>query len=508
MTTTTHDQSATATYRRNTWQEALAEYLPEHRRTPRAFTWINRLPLIAIIVAMSLLSLRLRNSAMIDEALYINLGNQYLHGPMPTGADTDYFSGAPGLYPVVAAVLDTIGGLWLVRLFSLACLIVAVICVDRTASALYRSRRVGIFAALTFALTGPVLVLGMLATFDALAIMLLAVAMMLATTRSSQSSAAAVGALLAVATLAKYATAPFALVVLGVLAVANKDSGRRVLVAAVTFAAALVVAWAEWGSTLAPGIEFSTTARTALGPSPRPLLVGTLLVTIGLTLMLAVAGAFRPSPPHLGPWRNRLLSVGLLAAGLALPLGQVRLGEGVSFGKHMAFSALFLAPLAGRELAAMSRGMLRLLPVALLSVVALTVGWSRSDALYREWVDVSPIVSVIAADPQEGRYLSSSSDVLEYYTSDFPQITWDTTFALYSAGEKAVRAAVKDGRYQMVVLRTASTGNPDQDFGQSILFDALTQSDQYQLASEPFPVRPGSDDRWLVFTKKKDQAPL
>ncbi len=496
------DAPASPPYRRNTWQEAIAEYLPERRRTPRAFTWIERLPLLAVLAFLVVLALRLRNGAMIDEALYINLGTQYLDGPPPTRSDTDFISGAPFLYPVLAAGLDGLGGLWLVRLASLASIVVAVIAVQRATTALEASRRAGIMAALAFALVGPVVMVAMLATFDGVVVMLLALALMLGLTRAGLGSGAAVGALLALAALTKYAAAPLALVVLVVLLVAGPAGARRAAVAAGTGAALLAGAWLLWGDVLTPGLQFTTTGRSALGPTARPVLVGTLLVTAGLLLALAVAGALRRPRAELAGARGAVLALALLGGGLALPLAQVRLGEGVSFGKHLAYSALFLAPLAGRELAAMSRGRLRLLPVALVAGVALLVAGVRSDALYHEWVDVSPVVERITADPQPGTYLSSSADVLAYATADLPQIAWATTFALYAEGEREIRTAVQEGRYQTVVLRTASTGNPEQDRGQDVLVAALDDSGAYDLAVAPFAVAEGSSDRWLVYTKE------
>jgi hypothetical protein len=503
VTTRTELEAVPRRYRRNTWQEAIAEYLPEGRRTPRAFRWINRLPLIGILLVMSALSLRLRNSAMIDEALYINLGNQYLHGPAPTPSETDYLSGAPGLYPVVAGTLDTVGGLWLVRLFSLACVVVAVICVDQAAGALYRSRRAGIFAALALALSAPVIFLGGLATFDALVVMLLAVALALATTRTSLLSGAVIGVILAVASVTKYAAAPLALAVLVMLLViAPPKRPHRALLAVLSFVTALWLAWARWGETLGPGIEFTTSAREALGPTSRVVLVGMLMVTLGLVLALALSGALRPGPRALGRARTVLLNAVLLGGGLALPLGQLHLGEGISFTKHLAYSALFLAPLAGLELAVMSRGMLRLLPVGVITAIALLVGWSGSATMYGQWVDVSPVVDHIEANPVPGTYLSSSADVLAYYTDDHPQIAWDTTFALYAAGEGPIRDAVARGQYQTIVLRTSSTGSPVQDQGQAVLRAAIEADPRYGLAVEPFPVQRWSQDRWLIYTKE------
>jgi hypothetical protein len=493
---------APSAYRRNTWQEAVAEYLPRHRRTPRAFAWIERLPLLLVLTVLALLALRLRNGPMIDEALYINLGNQYLEGPPPTRTDTDYLSGAPFLYPVLAAAIDGIGGLWLVRLASLASIVVAVVAVQRATAALEASRRAGIMAALAFTLVGPVVLVSMLATFDAVVVMLLALALMLATTRRGLGSAAGVGALLGLASLTKYAAAPLALVVLVVVLVNAPQGARRAGVAAGTGLTLLAGAWLVWGDLLAPGLAFTTTGRAPLGPTSATVLVGTLLVTAGLLLALAVSGALRQPRADLAGARGAVLALALLGGGLALPLAQVRLGEGISFSKHLAYSALFLAPLAGRELAAMSRGRFRLLPVGLVAGLALLVAGVRADALYHEWVDVSPVVERISADPQAGTYLSSSADVLAYATADQPQIAWDTTFALYAGGEAAIRAAVQAGRYHTVVLRTASTGNPDQDRGQAVLRAALDSSETYELAVPPFAVAEGSPDRWLVYTKE------
>jgi hypothetical protein len=490
------------TYRRNTWQEAVAEYLPEPRRTPGALRWIERLPLLAVVTVMSLFALRLRNGAMIDEALYINLGRQYLTGPPPTPTDTDFISGAPFLYPVLAATLDGIGGLWLVRLLSLAGVVVAVLAMERAVAHLEASRRAGIMAALAFAFVGPVVMIARLATFDALVVMLLALALMVATSRRGTGSAVLVGGLLALAALTKYAAAPLILVVLVVLLVAGAQGVRRAAIATGTVAALLGLAWLAWGDLLAPGMAFTTFERAPLGPTPRTILLASLLVTAGLLLALALAGSVRPARPGLGRLRSVVLNLALLAGGLALPVGQVLLGEGISFGKHLAYSALFLAPLAGRQLAGMSRGMLRLLPVGLVAAAALLVAWVRSDGLYHEWVDVSPVAAAIEADPRPGTYVSSSADVLAYYTAELPQVAWDTTFVLYSQGEDGIRAAVREGRYRTVVLRTGTTGNPDQDRGQAVLLAALEDSAAYALVEPPLPVAEGSADRWLIYTKE------
>jgi hypothetical protein len=323
---------------------------------------------------------------------------------------------------------------------------------------------------------------------------------MLATTRSGTGSAVGLGALLALAALTKYAAAPLAVVVLVVVLVVSPHGVRRAGLAAGTALVLLAGAWAVWGDVLAPGLAFTTTGRAPLGPTSATLLVGTLLVTAGLLLALAISGALRrPRADLVGP-RGSVMAAALITGGLALPLAHIRLGEGLSFSKHLAYSALFLAPLAGRELAAMSRGRFRLLPVGLVAGLALLVAGVRADALYHEWVDVWPVVERLGADPQPGTYLSSSAEVLAYATADKPDIAWDTTFALYAGGEAAIRTSVEEGRYHTVVLRTAPT--LDEDRGQAVLRAALEDSEAYDLAVAPFPVAEGSSDRWLVYTKE------
>ncbi len=82
------------------------------------------LSLLAILTIQAALSLRLvrSNSAFTDEALYLWAGHlewaHWLHGtpipPFPT-----YFSGAPVIYPPIAAIADSLGGLAAARILSL-----------------------------------------------------------------------------------------------------------------------------------------------------------------------------------------------------------------------------------------------------------------------------------------------------------------------------------------------------------------------------------------------------
>lgn len=487
------------TYRRFTWQEAILDYLPTRRQTARARVWVERLPTVAILLLTTLLAARLRNSAFIDEALYINAGQDYLNHLFYGSSVPDhgaYFSGAPAVYPVLAAALDAVGGLYLVRFFSLLCVLATIVVVQDFAQTVFRSRRVGLLTGTAFALTGSVIFLGAFATFDALCVLLLAVAMWLGVKKRGIGSAVGVGLALSLALTVKYAGAVFVPVVLGVLVIAGPQAVKRSAVALGTLIVVVAGVLFTVGESLRPGIAFTTSTRTALSPTAQSQLLVYAALNIGLLVALALLGAFRAERRR----RPLLLVLVLLGGAALLPVAQLRLGEAVSFDKHTAYAALFLAPLAGLGLASLSRGLFKLAPVLVVMLVALIAGVSRSGTLYASWVPLDPVLSVINSSATPGLYISSSTDALKYYTrKDHPDVRWETTFALYSTGEDRIRRAVASNRFQMIILRSASTGSAQQDSGQRVLEQAIADNPRYQLAREPFPVQPYSTDRWFVY---------
>ena len=90
-----------------------------------------------------------------DESLYIYSGHQLIHEFWHGGGSPyyeTYFSGAPVIYPVLAAMADHIGGLVLVRLMSLAFILTATGLLYATARRLFgywpAVVAIGLFAAL------------------------------------------------------------------------------------------------------------------------------------------------------------------------------------------------------------------------------------------------------------------------------------------------------------------------------------------------------------------------
>lgn len=457
--------------------------------------------LLALVLAYGVaLAVRLRNTAFIDEALYINAGNAYLDhwvNGRPLGDAGAFFSGMPALYPVLAALLDSVGGLYLVRLFSLVCVLGTAMALYGTARQLW-GRRAGLLAAATFMLSGPVIFTGWLGTFDALVIFLLALGLWVGLTRRGYPSAVVLGGVLTLAALTKYTAGIFVPVVLAATLVLGFLGARRALVAAGVTLGLLATAWTLWGESLARDVAFTTTARQALSPTT----TGALLALVGdhLIFLLLLAAVSLLLMFRAGDRRLLLLGSGLVLASTALPVGQMILGEAVSFEKHLAYSVMLLALPIGWGLARISRYPLMVTPVVMAVLIMALFPLVRADTMYR-WTNVRSVVMAIESDPQGGLYISSATDALDYHTRDLPGIAWETTFELYFEGEDRIRAAVGDERYQTVILRSSSVGDPDQDAAQAVFLDALEESAAYALAFEPFPASSAPGDNWLIYTR-------
>src|SRR5947209_13792693 len=149
------------------------------------------LPLILLLQAITSL-LALNNTVFQDEGLYLLAGQQIFLRWMgktpylePYGS---YFSGYPSFYPVIGGILDFLGGLEAARLLSLLCMLIVTTCVYFMTIQLF-DRKSALIAAFLFACEGSVLFLGRLATFDALCLCLLALAVTFCL-RASQAASA------------------------------------------------------------------------------------------------------------------------------------------------------------------------------------------------------------------------------------------------------------------------------------------------------------------------------
>src|SRR6201995_1114421 len=182
-------------------------------------------PLLAVLAVQTVLSASMvrARTAFGDEALYLNAGHlewsHWLHGTQIPDYQT-WFSGAPVIYPPIGAIAGSLGGLTAARLLSLVFMLGVTSLAWCTAARLLRDERAAFFAAALFAVLAPTLHLGSFATYDAPALLLLALATSCASrVRGSQHEIrwiVAAGIALALANATKYATTLYDPTVLGV----------------------------------------------------------------------------------------------------------------------------------------------------------------------------------------------------------------------------------------------------------------------------------------------------
>ncbi len=179
-----------------------------------------------------------------DEGLYLWAGHlelaHWLHGtPMPPSIQPFqvYFSGAPTIYPPLGALADTYGGLAGARLLSLLFMLGATCLLYATAVTLF-DRATAVAAAATFVLLAPSQLLSAFATYDPMALFLLALSSWLvvrARDWASEPLLLAAGLVMALGDATKYAAGLWNPVVLALAGITIQSGGPlRALPASLT----------------------------------------------------------------------------------------------------------------------------------------------------------------------------------------------------------------------------------------------------------------------------------
>ncbi len=445
-----------------------------------------RWPLLAVLGVQAALSLRLvwSNTAFQDEALYLRAGHlewaHWLHGAQIPDFPS-YFSGAPVLYPPLGALADSVGGLAAARILSLGFMLAVTALLWTTTRRLF-GQRAALLAAGLFATLAGTQFLGAFATYDSLALFLLALAAWLAV-RSADCQPMArttllvlCGMTMAVADAVKYATAVLAPVVFVVaaLAVARRHRGVAAALAALTvlcsWLSLIVVAVVVGGHQYWLGITTSTLDRPPSNVSADVILQRSYVWT-GLILLLAVLGALLAIRSKE---RGRFIPAVLAAAALVIPAEQARLHTTVSLQKHVVFGAWFAAIAAGYAMARLSRvdpgrGWA---PVMALPIAASTLFGSigQADGLYRVWPNSANVISVLrsAVRSHPGNYLAEDYDVEAYYLrSQVPWQHWSSTYYFrypgVGTGASAYRAAISKHYFSLIILDFGDTAGTDRE---------------------------------------------
>lgn len=437
---------------------------------------------LALILAMQAVACltTLHNTAFQDEGLYLYAGRQIIHhwlgGPAPLDHYAFYFSGYPAVYPVIGGFLDMISGLELARDFSLGCMLGVTSIVYSTTRGLF-GQGAAVFAAAMYASVGSVLFLGRLATFDALCLLLIALATFVAL-RSVNSRgpwlALAVGPLLILAILAKYAALLFVppvlslLVLRGLLVVGWWRAAIRLALALVALAVSAIIAYELVDKAAFHAIAGSTTNRVAVLQEPRLQLFTHVLYMGGVIYLFAGLGVLL-TLRHTR--RLSVVAVALSVSSWLAPAYHIYKQEAISLDKHIAFAMFFAAPLAGYALAWISglssrvsfdtyRGYWAAGVAVILAVFAL--GLRQSKTLY-DWANTSNLSLALhsALRAGGGRILAEDVEVARYDARDITdQWQWNGLMFFYYVnshhqallGDPAVARAIKDRYFAFVEL--------------------------------------------------------
>jgi hypothetical protein len=480
--------------------------------TTRRRTRVSRFLLLCLLAFQALMSLRLHNTAYMDEAQYLYSGHleleHLLHGTPVPGNFTSLYSGSPVLYPVVAAALDQVGGLTAARLLSLAEMLSVTALLYSLSRRLF-NERVALCAALLFCVTEPAIFLGNFATYDATSLFLLACAawtmVRTAAFRWPVFLMAAPVAALAVAV--KYAGLLFVptIAVLPLLA-CWPLRGRRVLFYPLAFLAVvggLLYAGLRLGGHAYVAAISSTTTNRAQGATPLTTLLRETAEWGGVIFVLALIGTAayvwrdRTEPdesiaPTGSRFRRLCLGVVLTGSALLAPAYQAHLHTDVSFQKHVGFGLFFAAPIAGLGLARVLGDHFRRPHIAVAAwCVALVLGLVQANIIYLSWPNSSQFVQAMSRYlTPHGRYLVEESAVPIYYllghrdaqpgqfTSTFYIAYRDRKGALLT-GSPGYTAAVEAGYFRLVCYYGDSTPAVDAALGR-----ALASTKAYYLAAE------------------------
>lgn len=516
--------SAGAGRAQRAWQSA-----PASRRR----AWLSRAVLLAILCMQAVISLRLSNTAFEDEALYLYSGHMewghLLQGTAPQGNYPSYFSGAPVLYPMLGALVDTAGGLAGARAVSLAAMLATTGLLYALTRRLF-NERVGLCAAAVFSVTESALFLGHLATYDAPALCLLALAawIVVRTAASRWPGWLLAAPVVALAVADKYATLLFVPTVVVLAALAGWPYRRAwalypSLVLAALIPVLLLAGLRLGGPEYLRGIEFTTLNRFQ-GSTPLRTLLWDCLQWGGLPFALAVIGAAcyarRPqneageqiAPPG-GPWRRSLLGIVLTGTALLAPIEQIRIHTETSLFKHIGFGLFFAAPLAGAGLARITGDHFRRAQVGIaVWGAALVLGMVQAGDLFHAWPSSQLFVQDMSHYLRPAaHYLVEVDEVPIYYLRRYPDaqpdqftstyyISYPTRQGRVLTGTAGYLAAIKAGYFQVIAYNGQVTPALDLTIGR-----ALRSSPRYRLAA----AIPNGDDSvtYYVWVRRSPSHP-
>ena len=306
-------------------------------------------------------------------------------------------------------------------------------------------RRAAFFAAALFAIMGPTLHLGSFATYDAMALFLVALAAWLVVRAGDRQDATvwmvAAGVTLVVANATSYASALFdpVVILLALVIALPKPGGKLAAARALTLLAITVLlatlGLLTGGSRYIHGVQATTVTRVAGVDSALVVLTDSWTWT-GVIVVAAICGVVvswisRPRQPQT--WLLTLVT----AAALLVPAEQASLHTTASLNKHVALGAWFAAIAAGyavdKFVAAAPAGNKRAVTAGA-CVVALSfpvsLGADQSWVFATSWPNSSAFMAILRplADDSTGHLLVEDPTLAEYYLPAGTQwMRWSST---------------------------------------------------------------------------------
>ena len=421
---------------RDGWMRKIAQYLP----------------LVLILVAQAAFTLKLARWAYAsgDEGRYIYDGHQLIYELWHGGGSPYYetfFSGAPVIYPVLAAIADYVGGLLAVRLMSLIFMLVAT-CLLFGTSRRWFGYWPGVLAAGLFAGIGLTQDLGALGTYDAMSLMLVTVAAYCAARTGDDEPHAtqwllATPFVLLVANATKYASCLFDPVVIGIAVCEIRRSGawrmtQRIAAMGLTTLTLLGVALLVGGRAYLQGVLSSTFSRQADDAAFAGTTSGQANLSahaiaqasvdwIGAVLALGLLALLLVMLKRKARHYAALLAV-LLVAGLLVTAEGIHLRSTESMYKHDDFGVWFTAAGAGAVVAWIRPRFMKAL-IALVIIVASGFVYTRSAVTTYQASDaVAPMAQYAALKPylelNSGRYLLGGLTADDLIYEDQVPVPW------------------------------------------------------------------------------------
>jgi Dolichyl-phosphate-mannose-protein mannosyltransferase len=449
--------------------------------------------IVSILTVQAALSVSLSagSTAFGNEAQSLWIGRlvwaHWLHGVRIPDFAT-WFSGSPVCYPPIAALADDIGGLAGARILSLCLMLGATCLLWGTTSRLF-GRRQAYFAAALFAVISPTIRLGGLATCDALALFLIALAAFCACgARTRQDSTgwilACTGAL-ALANATMYATMVLdpVVIVMAVLCACPEPGGKAALrrgsLLVTTLTGALALLLKLGGAWYVTGVR-----QAVLPPSGLAAVLGALADTWNWTavvLLAALTGLALTLIRKAARPVSWLIAT-LAAAMLLVPLDQAGIQTAASLNKSLDLGAWFACIAAGYALGFIVTW-LRPRPARLAVTVCVaagivpvaTAGTSQAESMVR-WPSEGRLIAFLRPlTAHGGRFLAETADVpdsyLQYYLPATSWRQWSSTFSITMPNGRILsadgspapyRRAIATHSFALVILSFSATPRIDQ----------------------------------------------